>query len=59
MTPLAGLLADVRAASAFRYDARDSLGNRMGTAKVIPSRAGGYLAVYTATRSATWPPPRT
>ena len=46
MTPLAGLLGDVRAASVFRYDARDSLGNRMDTAKVIPSPAGGYLAVY-------------
>ena len=46
MTLLAGLLGDVRAASVFRYDARDSLGNRMDTAKVIPSPAGGYLAVY-------------
>ena len=46
MTPLASLLGDIRAASAFRYDARDSLGNRMDTAKVIPSPAGGYLAVY-------------
>ena len=46
MTSLAGLLGDVRAASVFRYDARDSLGNRMDTAKVIPSPAGGYLAVY-------------
>ena len=45
-TPLAGLLGDVRAAAAFRYDARDSLGNRMDTAKVIPGPAGGYLAVY-------------
>jgi hypothetical protein len=43
---LAGLLSDVRAAIAFRYDAHDSLGNRMDTAKVIPSPAGGYLAVY-------------
>ena len=43
---LAGLLGDVRAAIAFRYDAHDSLGNRMDTAKVIPSPAGGYLAVY-------------
>ena len=43
---LAGLLGDVRAATAFRYDARDSLGNRMDTAKVIVSPAGGYLAVY-------------
>jgi hypothetical protein len=36
----------VRAATAFRYDAHDSLGNRMDTAKVIASPAGGYLAVY-------------
>jgi hypothetical protein len=43
---LAALLGDVRAATAFRYDARDSLGNRMDTAKVIVSPAGGYLAVY-------------
>jgi hypothetical protein len=42
------LLGDVRAATAFRYDAHDSLGNRMDTAKVIaaPAPAGGYLAVY-------------
>jgi hypothetical protein len=46
MTTLAGLLGDVRSASAFRYDARDSIGHRMDTAKVIPSPAGGYLAVY-------------
>jgi hypothetical protein len=46
MTTLAGVLGDVRSASAFRYDARDSAGNRMDTAKVIPSPAGGYLAVY-------------
>ena len=45
-TALAGLLGDVRAATAFRYDAHDSLGNRMDTAKVIASPAGGYLAVY-------------
>jgi hypothetical protein len=44
--PLAGLLGDVRAAGAFRYDARDSAGNRMDTAKVIGGPAGGYLAVY-------------
>jgi hypothetical protein len=44
--PLAGLLGDVRAAAAFRYDARDSAGNRMDTAKVIPGPTGGYLAVY-------------
>jgi len=46
ITPLAALLGDVRAATAFRYDARDSAGNRMDTAKVIESPAGGYLAVY-------------
>ena len=36
----------MRAATAFRYDAHDSLGNRMDTAKVIASPTGGYLAVY-------------
>jgi hypothetical protein len=46
MRSLAGLLGDVRAAAAYRYGARDSLGNRMDTAKVIPGPAGGYLAVY-------------
>jgi hypothetical protein len=46
MTRLAGLLGDVRAATVFRYDAHDSVGKRMDTAKVIPSPAGGYLAVY-------------
>ena len=46
MTPLAELLGDVRAAAAFRYDAHDSAGNRMDTAKVIAGPAGGYLAVY-------------
>jgi hypothetical protein len=46
ITPLATLLGDVCVATAFRYDARDSLGNRMDTAKVIQSPAGGYLAVY-------------
>jgi hypothetical protein len=44
--PLAGLLGDVRAAGVVRYDARDSAGNRMDTAKVIGDPAGGYLAVY-------------
>jgi hypothetical protein len=46
MTGLTGLVGDVRATTAFRYDAHDSVGNRMDTAKVIPSPAGGYLAVY-------------
>jgi hypothetical protein len=42
-TPLAALLGDVRAAAASRYDAKDSLGNRMDTAKVIehPGEGGG------------------
>jgi hypothetical protein len=43
---LALLLGDVRAATASRYGATDSDGNRMDTAKVIQSPAGGYLAVY-------------
>jgi hypothetical protein len=43
---LALRLGDVRTAAAHRYGARDSLGNRMDTAKVIPSPEGGYLAVY-------------
>jgi hypothetical protein len=46
ITTLAGLLGDVRAATGFRYDASDSLGNRMDTAKVIAGPVGGYLAVY-------------
>jgi len=46
MTRLAGLVGDVRAATAFRYDAHDSAGNRMDTAKVIAGPDGGYLAVY-------------
>jgi hypothetical protein len=43
---LALLLGDVRNAAAYRYGARDSLGNRMDTAKVIQSPQAGYLAVY-------------
>jgi len=43
-TPLAALLDDVRAAAAFRYDAKDSLGNRMDTAKVIEHLGGGGRA---------------
>jgi hypothetical protein len=39
-TPLAALLGDVRAAAAFWYDAKDSLGNRMDTAKVIEHPEG-------------------
>jgi hypothetical protein len=50
ITPLAALLGGVRAATAFRYDARDSAGNRMDTAKVIQGPAGGYLAVYHSSR---------
>jgi hypothetical protein len=43
---LALLLGDVRNATAYRYGAVDSLGNRMDTAKVIHSPQDGYLAVY-------------
>jgi hypothetical protein len=43
---LALLLGDVRNATAYRYGAVDSLGNRMDTAKVIQSPRDGYLAVY-------------
>jgi hypothetical protein len=48
---LARLLGDVRAAAAVRYDARDSAGNRMDTAKVVAGPAGGYLAVYHSGRT--------
>jgi len=46
ISSLALSLGHVRAAAAYRYGARDSLGNPMDTAKVIDSPAGGYLAVY-------------
>src|SRR5919197_1165848 len=45
-TSLALLLGNVRNATAYRYGAMDSLGNRMDTAKVIHSPADGFLAVY-------------
>jgi len=48
---LARLLGDVRAAGPVRYDARDSAGNRMDTAKVVAGPAGGYLAVYHSGRT--------
>lgn len=48
---LASMLGDVRNAAVYRYDTRDSLGNRMDTAKVIQSPAGGYLAVYHSGRA--------
>ena len=46
ISSLALLLGDVRNATAYRYGAVDSLGNRMDTAKVIQSPVDGYLAVY-------------
>jgi hypothetical protein len=47
MMPLAGLLGVTCAPPArSATTTKDSLGNRMDTAKVIPSPTGGYLAVY-------------
>jgi hypothetical protein len=43
---LRGLIEDVTHADARRYDARDSAGRKMDTAKIIQDPAGGYLAVY-------------
>jgi hypothetical protein len=45
MTGLAGLVGDVRPATAFWDHAHDLVGNPMDTAKVIPGPAGGDLAV--------------
>ena len=56
ITPLAALLGDVRAATAFRYDARDSAGNRMDTAKVIQARPAAIWPSTTAAGCATSPP---
>ena len=58
MTRLAGLFGDVRAASG-SATTHDSAGNRMDTAKIISSPAGGYLAIYHSKEAATWPPPPT
>ena len=39
-------LEDVPGATAYRYNAADSAGHSMDTAKIIADPAGGYLAVY-------------
>ena len=43
---LAGVIENVRAATAYRYTTRDDLGNSLDTLKVIPAGAGVYLGVY-------------
>ncbi len=42
---LRAMLADVRGATGYRYDAKDSAGNRMDTVKIIANPAGGYLGI--------------
>ena len=58
MRSLPGLLGDVRAAAAYRYGARDSLGHRTDTDKVIQSPIGGYLVVYHSGAGSVTSPPR-
>jgi transposase InsO family protein len=53
-TPLAALLDDVRAAAAFRYDAKDPLGNRMDTAKVIEHLGGAVVLDAFSRRIVGW-----
>jgi transposase InsO family protein len=53
-TRLAELLGDVRAATAFRYDAHDSLGNRMDTAKVIEHLGGAVVLDAFSRRIVGW-----
>ncbi len=45
-TDLLSIVQDVRAADGYRYDAKDSAGNRMDTLKIIDNPEGGYLGVY-------------
>jgi hypothetical protein len=40
------ILGDVPGANGYRYDAKDSAGNRMDTVKIIVNPAGGYLGIY-------------
>ncbi|HEX9012901.1 MAG TPA: hypothetical protein VF813_05275, partial [Anaerolineaceae bacterium] len=46
LSELRSALEDVREATASRYNAVDSAGHPMDTAKIIADPAGGYLAVY-------------
>ena len=43
---LQSIIGSVIAATAFRYDVKDSLGAGMDTLKIIQNPAGGYLGVY-------------
>ena len=43
---LAKIIEDVPGATAYRYQAVDSAGHSMDTAKIIADPAGGYLAIY-------------
>ncbi len=45
-TELINDLEDVPGAMAYRYNATDSAGHSMDTAKIIADPAGGYLAIY-------------
>lgn len=40
------ILGNVPAANGYRYDAKDSAGNRMDTVKIIVNPTGGYLGIY-------------
>jgi acid phosphatase type 7 len=44
--PLRAALENVKAATGYRYGARDNVGNPMETLKIVQSPAGGYLGVY-------------
>ena len=55
---LALLLSDAPNAAAYRYGARDSLGHRTDTDKVIQSPIGGYLVVYHSGAGSVTSPPR-
>ncbi|HEX8860227.1 MAG TPA: metallophosphoesterase [Actinomycetes bacterium] len=43
---LQAALENVTAATAYRYGARDNVGNSMETLKIVQNPAGGYLGVY-------------
>jgi len=55
---LALLLSDAPNGAAYRYGARDSLGHRTDTDKVIQSPIGGYLVVYHSGAGSVTSPPR-
>ena len=52
-TPLRTIVEDVPGSTAYRYGARDNMGNSMHTLKIVKSPFGSYLGVYhTVTNSA-------